>query len=1108
MANMTQHQIEELIDSFKLNENQKIAATVRGHDVVLTAGAGSGKTLTLVARYTSLLAEGIPPRRIAAITFSKKAAREMRSRVHSKVMALQQTTEIEEERQKWVNLSAEMDSARIGTIHSLCAEILRYHPAEAGIDPQFEVIDEGLTISLRQQAVEDTLKILVEQEKFIPLLYNVNTTDLEEMLFNSLKKRLEANDAFSSQVDPKASLKQELHKRINDPQIKNIIEDLQNLSEEELVLDAGEKLAEMVGDLLELWTQAEADLENNDLVAWARNLYDARRDNMGGRVGKRDSSVKNMISELREQFDELINPITGGKNNSDPIPEIAPEILHRDLLPLFKEAFIAVKEKYADLLDERQALDFDDLEFKAMDLLKQEEIREHWQNEIDALLVDEFQDTNHRQQEIIEALAGKPGSLFVVGDMRQSIYHFRQADVTVFRDVQEKVKKNGGQIIDLNLTYRAHEPLLTTMGDLLSRVIGTEEDIRRDYYVPYTDMTANEKQAPENASPPHVEFIFGVGKSSDDARPVAARALIRRLIELKQAGEIKSWDEVAFLFRATSAYGDYEEALEEYGVPFVTVSGKGFYDRAEIRDLLNILHALADPQDDLAVAGLLRSPAFGLHDAALFLMKKKDKSYWDVLQEDLSYLDKIDQIKAQRSRQIIENLLPIVDRIPVSELIKNVIDTLNYRAILATADLRQSEKDPVTTGGRLYRNLDKLLDDALASQQISLRNFLDMVETLNEAGAREGEAPAEAEGAIRLMTIHKAKGLEFKFVVLAGASRGVRSTSESAYFSRNLGVTLKLDPPPLIYNLAKHIDKDQDKMEELRVLYVALTRAKQKLFISGFGKPKKEWGLSFTNWSNDLVEAAELDVPYYPTNDGEPFDHKLPGGSSLRVWLVDDEMLLPKAIDQVKEQFIPQDLSLTPLYTPIIDEKVEGKSEGEDREIPPEAWQVTRQSDEVQGNILGSMVHKALEHWIFPDNPNIASFLRSVALDAGIASEKQRESTIERTVELLKRLKDHPVWKKIDRAIERHHELPCSYEIDGLIENRVIDLFYRDETGWHIIDFKTDRIGSPARKVELINHYLPQVKQYKRAVMRLVDIETDTQICFLDDQDKVSMIEV
>jgi len=242
MANMTQNQIEKLIDSFNLNENQKIAATERGRDVILTAGAGSGKTLTLVARYTSLLAEGIPPRRIAAITFTKKAAREMRSRVRSKVMALQQTTEDEEEQQKWVDLSAEMDSARIGTIHSLCSEILRYHPAEAGIDPQFEVIDEGLAISLREQAVEDTLKMLVEQEKFFPLLYNVNTTHLEEMLFDSINKRLEAKEALSLQVDHQALLKEELYEKANDPEIKAIIDDLRHFTERELVLDAGKKL--------------------------------------------------------------------------------------------------------------------------------------------------------------------------------------------------------------------------------------------------------------------------------------------------------------------------------------------------------------------------------------------------------------------------------------------------------------------------------------------------------------------------------------------------------------------------------------------------------------------------------------------------------------------------------------------------------------------------------------------------------------------------------------------------------------------------------------------------------------------------------------------------
>ena len=154
---------------------------------------------------------------------------------------------------------------------------------------------------------------------------------------------------------------------------------------------------------------------------------------MNGRVGSKDSLAKAMVAELRENFDELINPITGGKNSSDPLPDLAPENLHKEILPLFKEAFITIQEKYEDLLGEQQALDFDDLEFKALELLKQKEIREHWQNEVDALLVDEFQDTNRRQQEIIEALAGKTGSLFIVGDMRQSIYRFRQADVTVFK---------------------------------------------------------------------------------------------------------------------------------------------------------------------------------------------------------------------------------------------------------------------------------------------------------------------------------------------------------------------------------------------------------------------------------------------------------------------------------------------------------------------------------------------------------------------------------------------------------------------------------------------------------------------------------------------------
>jgi ATP-dependent helicase/nuclease subunit A len=195
---MTDPRITQLLKTFSLNPEQHLAAVDRGRDVVVTAGAGSGKTLTLVARYTSLLAEGIPPRRIAAITFSTKAAREMRARVRQKLFELGQSAASEQERQGWVALSAQMDAARVSTIHSLCAEILRAHPAEAGIDPRFEIIDESLSAALRIQAVEDTLKALVEQDYFTPLLKHISTFDLTEMLKDLLNRRLEASEVFKS----------------------------------------------------------------------------------------------------------------------------------------------------------------------------------------------------------------------------------------------------------------------------------------------------------------------------------------------------------------------------------------------------------------------------------------------------------------------------------------------------------------------------------------------------------------------------------------------------------------------------------------------------------------------------------------------------------------------------------------------------------------------------------------------------------------------------------------------------------------------------------------------------------------------------------------------
>ena len=778
------------------------------------------------------------------------------------------------------------------------------------------------------------------------------------------------------------------------------------------------------------------------------------------------------------------------------------------MLPLLQKAFELVHQAYKELMERRQALDFDDLEYYAQQLLRREEIRARWRGELDAVLVDEFQDTNQRQREIVEALTGSPGRLFIVGDMRQSIYRFRQADVTVFRDIQERINREGGLLVDLKKTYRAHEPLLLATGDLLSEVIGTEPDPDRKYYIPYTPLIANDKNPPGGIIQPHVEFIFGAGEDTDSARLLAARALAERLWQLKEESQIKKWDEVTLLFRASTGFPVYEEALEEAGIPFVTVAGRGFYDRAEIRDLINILRALSDPMDDLSFAGLLRSPAFGISDAALFLLHQSGQSYWKALKENLSSLDETDRHNAERAGKILSSLLPMVDRVPVAELLKQVVDAVDYRALLATADKKIDDQDASASGGRLWRNLDKLLEDAQVSQRGSLRDFLDMLKTLNDAGAREGEAPAEAEGSVRLMTIHKAKGLEFPVVVLADASREVRSQSEQAYLSEDLGVTFKLDPPPMLYGLAKNINKDQDAAEALRLLYVAMTRAKAKLLISGHLIQDEEGAIKLRAWSDKLVGAAGFLPDAFIGSDEEPGEQQTRYNRPFRVWCLSTDQPFLKHDHGEVELSETKESALPSLYQPITDDREMGGGGDTLEPFEPQIWRATGQDEHVPGNVLGSMVHKAIQRWLFPEDPRLASLLEVEALNAGLVSEKQRSNAVHQAIDLLERLHRHPIWGEIETAQERYSELPYTYQVDERIENRYIDLLYLSGENWQIVDFKTDHIHDNAQKEELLQGYITQVQQYRNAVKTLLGVNAQACICFLDDCERVELVEV
>ena len=891
---MTNPQIQKVLNVFKkLNDDQRDAVVQRGCDVAVTAGAGSGKTYTLVARYTSMLAEGIPPRQIAAITFTKKAALEMRSKVRDALINMQAESLDDKERKTWEDLSAQMDSARIGTIHSLCSEILRSHPAEAGIDPRFEVLDEGIGKAYQSQAVEDTLKSLVNYDQFLPLLQNIKLSDLKDILKTLLEKRLESLEVFNTEIRNRERLEMELHNRINKPEFLDTMSELNSMSESNLIADGGEKLAEILVQVKRLWSEADAHLKAGDPVACAAALYDLRRNQFTKTGGRKGCVSKEIYDVLKSNFDLYLNPLTGGKGSTDKPPLQENEDLFEQLFPLLKNAFEEVHKAYQNLLENDQALDFDDLEYKTLQLLKNPEMCANWQGELSALLVDEFQDTNRRQQEIVRALTGTPGHLFIVGDPRQSIYRFRKADVTVFKEEESRIKNERGRVIDLKLTYRAHAPLLNATGHLLAGVINAPRDDVPEYFIPYTAMEADRIEPDKGYKSPHIEFVLGVGESADSARPLMAKALATRLLELKAEKQFNKWDDVALLFRAATGFHFYEEAFEEAGIPFVTVAGKGFYDRPEIRDLMNILRALADPMDDLAFSGFLRSPAIGLSDAALYFLRQAGVPFWTALQGELSVLSDSDRTAAKQAFDICNYLMPMVDRIPVAELLKQVLDALDYRALLATVDRKGDDPEGKASGGRLWRNVDKLLMDARKTGQVSVRSFLDMIETLNDAGAREGEAPSEADGSVVLMTIHKSKGLEYPVIVLADAGRTRRGSSENVYLFNEFGVTFKLEQPPMLYKLSKELDKDQESCEDLRLLYVALTRAKSKLLISAHCKTNSKGEIALEQWAKDLSNAAGIQSEEYFQAEGKPFEFSMTDQHQLQIWCALPDIPLP-----------------------------------------------------------------------------------------------------------------------------------------------------------------------------------------------------------------------
>jgi ATP-dependent helicase/nuclease subunit A len=1086
-----------ILDSYDLTTIQRQAVYARGRDVCLTAGAGSGKTRTLTARYLSLLEEGLAPRSVVAVTFTEKAAREMRNRIRATINGWVGSGLSPADRARWAVIEADIDTARIGTIHSLCAEIIRAHPVEAAVDPGFEVVDEGLAAAWRAQAAEDALAWASGEVTLVALLRALSPMQLRAGLSRLLGFRLDAVAAFSEEdllARWPAALQERLSAFVSGGEVEGAITELTRLSASRMLEeDAGPKLADQVERLLSEWRQMRLDLGDLKPGEAVARLALIRETCLNLQLGKKDGQAKPQVRLLREAYASQVEGWLGRPKDTQSLT--AMEEVLKSILPGLRALFLKASEFYEHLKAQNHSLDFDDLEDRASRLLRLDAVRGRWSAEVASVLVDEFQDTNARQRGIVEALAGlrdgQHSRLFVVGDAKQSIYRFRGADVTVFVDVEREVQAGGGLVLHLARTFRAHPPLLEVFNDLMPRMMAPPHDAR-PFDVTYEPLEASRTGPRADVQPPFLEVIIASAGDAARARSVAAATLAQRLVELHDAGA--RWDDIALLFRASPSFPDFEQALEDAGVPFVTVAGGGFYDRPEIRDLLNLLRAIASPRDDLAMAGLLRSPAFGLSDAGLFRLRWPASGggpvgYQQALGGDLTALTQEDRECAGRARTVLELVGALANRVAVAELLKDVLDRTLYLAVLRAAP----------GGERLYRNVEKLLQDAHDSGIVRVEDFLEYVETLKSVGAREGEAPSEALGAVRLMTVHKAKGLEFPIVVLADASRQAPGEFGRVLLSPELGVVARpgrrTDEEPIAFRLARAVEREHEQAEERRLLYVGATRAQEKLIVVGYRGPRRG-----ESWLS-LLEQALDEAGARPAAGGPPECLMLPANGALVAVREVHISPPPAALRRAAGLRPPDESERRPLFRLVPDEEVE---DTDDKPQPTEDGRGRRQNifavrAENDAKLIGRLVHVAILRWCFPGDARLQPLLRASARNEGMLDELEAEQHIAQVVELLGRLRQDARWTELDGA-RRFQEVPYSLrQGTGTTSGRIDLLVKRGDSVWQIIDFKTSAIhGADNLEAQSRSEFGPQLARYRHAVQEQLGAQVETWVCLLN----------
>jgi ATP-dependent helicase/nuclease subunit A len=757
----------------QLNE-QQLAAVEAGGEVFVSAGAGTGKTAVLVERVVRAVCDrGLDVDSILVITYTRRASGELRTRIRAALA----------ERGRH-DLARRLDGAWISTIHGFCARLLKAHPLAAGLDPRFRELDEAQAAVLRSEAFREALAEFCggDEPQRLELLATYGSDRLRRML-TSVYETLRA---AGRELDLAVAARPELGERV-----------------EELRVTA----TSLAGDPEATEAQHRSATELLELLA--RDRRPDRLMSLTGFKARGDRAAS--YCEALAAVEQAALDEAAARDRA----------LLQELLTLFAE-------RYAEAKRRESALDFEDLQLEARDLLRsQPELRAREQARFRSILVDEFQDTNRLQTEIVELLRTPETELFFVGDEFQSIYGFRHADVQVFRERREAAE----QPLSLTLNYRSRPEVLAAVNELFGSHFGGE----------FQDLAAA-AEFPDPVFGHPVELLVTDKESYKDSgvhwRRGEARAVARRVRELVDGGAATP-GEIVLLFAAGTDAEWYEDELRRAGLPTYRATGKGYFGQQQVADLLAYLRLLHNRYDDVALLSVLASPLVGVSNDALALLRRvaSKRPLFSGLEHALPPgLAERDERLMRAFRQRYDRLVEAMPRLSLERLCEQVVAEHDYDlAVLAQWD-----------GRRRYANLRKLARLARSYEELrgpDVEGFVRFVAEQEAIGARELEAVAEEEGsdAVRLLTIHAAKGLEFKVVIVADAGRDrvppspdeILALPDGRFGFRVADPVTAKRRGAFDYEAVKEARQEAERAERLRLYYVAMTRAKERLIVSG-----------------------------------------------------------------------------------------------------------------------------------------------------------------------------------------------------------------------------------------------------------------------------------